>query len=214
GEPIGEDKHRVLVLDVENSRRQLQRRYRRIRLQVDSLVHQHGMPPVDWGNALRIVSRPEGVSLTDPRELGRIEQAISATGPDLVVCGPLYKMSGLDIRDEQAALELCSCLDSLRVRHQFTLIAEAHAGHSADGGGARRVRPIGSSVFLRWPEFGFGIAPAEEAAHQEHPDTVEVRHWRGARDERNWPRLLKHNHNLPWIPANPDYWDRAHLEVA
>jgi replicative DNA helicase len=199
--------HRVLVFDVENSKRQLRRRYRGIRYQVDALREAKHWAPVDWSEQMRIVSRPEGVALTDPRELARIEQAISATAPDLVVCGPLYKMSTLDIRDEQAAKELCDTLDGLRVRHQFTLIAEAHAGHSSDGGGNRRVRPIGSSVFLRWPEFGFGLAPFGDAAHQEHPDTVEVKHWRGARDERKWPRLLKHGTSLPWEPGNSDYWD-------
>lgn len=197
--------NRVLVFDVENSKQQLRRRYRRIAGQVDALRRHHSLSPVDWSTVVRIVSRPEGVSLTEPRELTRIEQSISATAPDLVVCGPLYKMTSLDIRDEQAALELCHTLDGLRIRHQFTLIAEAHAGHANDGGGNRRVRPIGSSVFLRWPEFGFGLAPFGDAQHEEHPSTVEVKHWRGSRDERQWPRLLKHGDDLPWQPANSDY---------
>jgi hypothetical protein len=201
--------HRVLVFDVENSRRQLRRRYRGIRYQVDRIRRDNGLDPIDWTTQLRIVSRPEGVALTDPRELARIEQAVASTAPDLVVAGPLYKMSTLDIRDEQAAQELCATLDHLRVRHGFTLVAEAHAGHANDGGGVRRVRPIGSSVFLRWPEFGFGLAPFGEAQHQEHPSIVEVKHWRGARDERCWPRLLKHGANLPWEPANQDYWQEA-----
>jgi replicative DNA helicase len=204
-EPLPRE-HRVLIFDVENSRRQLQRRYRRIRAQVEQLRRSYGRPPVDWRHAVRIVSRPEGVALTEPRELARIEQNIALTAPDLVVAGPLYKMSSLDIRDEQAALELCATLDGLRVRHGFTLICEAHAGHANDGSGNRRVRPIGSSVFLRWPEFGFGIAPFGDSQHEEHPTVVEVKHWRGSRDERNWPRLLKHGQHLPWQPANDDYW--------
>lgn len=206
GEPM-EKAHRVLIFDVENSKRQLRRRYRKISEQIAELRRTCGMAPVDWSQAVRIVSRPEGVALTEPRELARIEQNVALTSPDLVVAGPLYKMSGLDIRDEQAALELCQTLDGLRIRHQFTLICEAHAGHANDGGGNRRVRPIGSSVFLRWPEFGFGIAPYGESQHEEHPSLVEVKHWRGSRDERHWPHLLKHGRDLPWIPANPEYWD-------
>lgn len=200
---------RVLIFDVENSRRQLQRRYRRISRQVEDIRNANGMPPVDWSQCVRIVSRPEGVSLTEPRELARIEQSITASAPDLVLAGPIYKMSKLDIRDEQAAKELLDTLDLLRVRHQFTLIAEAHAGHSSDSSGSRRVRPIGSSALLRWPEFGFGIAPNEAAAHMEHPNIVDVRHWRGGRDDRRWPRQLKHGDTLPWMPANRDYWDHA-----
>jgi hypothetical protein len=204
-EPLDTGEHRTLVFDCENSQRQLRRRYRRIAAQVDSLRLKYDMGPVDWFQAVRVVSRPEGVALTEPRELARIEQNVALTAPDLVVAGPLYKMSKLDVKDEQAAKELTDTLDVLRVRHQFTLITEAHAGHTNDGGGSRRVRPIGSSLFLRWPEFGFGIAPHRDAAHLEHPNLVDVKHWRGARDERDWPRLLKHGEHLPWEPAG-DYW--------
>lgn len=207
GEPIDDSgrEYRTLVFDCENSKRQMRRRYRRIAGQVDALRDKHGMGPVDWREAVRIVSRPEGVALTEPRELARIEQNVALTAPDLVVAGPLYKMSKLDVKDEQAAKELTDTLDVLRVRHQFTLIAEAHAGHANDGGGQRRVRPIGSSLFLRWPEFGFGIAPHRDAAHEEHPSIVEIKHWRGSRDERAWPRELRHGADLPWEPTG-DYW--------
>ncbi|MBW0088262.1 AAA family ATPase [Pseudonocardia sp. KRD-184] len=205
GDPLPEREYRTLVFDCENSKRQMKRRYRRIAAQVDALRRKHDMGPVDWHRAVRIVSRPEGVALTEPRELARIEQNVSLSAPDLVVAGPLYKMSKLDVKDEQAAKELTDTLDLLRVRHQFTLIAEAHAGHSNDGGGARRVRPIGSSLFLRWPEFGFGIAPHRDCATEEHPSMVEVKHWRGSRDERAWPQVLRHGAHLPWEPTG-DYF--------
>jgi replicative DNA helicase len=204
-EPMPEGDYRTLVFDCENSKRQMKRRYRKIAAQVDALRLKYDMGPVNWHQAVRIVSRPEGVALTEPRELARIEQNVALTAPDLVVAGPLYKMSKLDVKDEQAAKELTDTLDALRVRHQFTLIAEAHAGHSNDGGGTRRVRPIGSSLFLRWPEFGFGIAPHRDAAAEEHPSLVEVKHWRGSRDERAWPHLLRHGSHLPWEPTG-DYF--------
>lgn len=204
-EPMPAGEYRTLVFDCENSKRQMKRRYRKIAAQVDALRRKYDLPPVNWHEAVRIVSRPEGVALTEPRELARIEQNVALSAPDLVVAGPLYKMSKLDVKDEQAAKELCDTLDVLRVRHQFTLIAEAHAGHANDGGGNRRVRPIGSSLFLRWPEFGFGIAPHRDAATEEHPSLVEVKHWRGSRDERDWPRVLRHGEHLPWEPTG-DYW--------
>lgn len=205
GQPMGEgDTGRTLVFDCENSKRQMRRRYRRIADQVQALRSKHGLDPVNWGEIVRIVSRPEGVSLTEPRELARIEQSIALTAPDLVIAGPLYKMSKLNIQEEQAAQELTMTLDALRVRHRFTLICEAHAGHANDGGGNRRVRPIGSSLFLRWPEFGFGIAPHKDSAAEEHPSKVEIKHWRGSRDERAWPHVLEHGNDLPW-QAPPGY---------
>ena len=198
---------RTLVFDCENSRGQLRRRYRRIAGQVDEFRQRHGLDPADWKSIVRIVSRPEGVDLSTPRELARIEQACSTVAPDLLVCGPLYKMSSVDIRDEQAAQTLTMTLDGLRVRHGFTLLMEGHAGHAKTGEGSRGVRPIGSSLFLRWPEFGFGIRPDADHAHEEHPTVVDMVAWRGSRDERDWPRALLHGHSLPWRPT-PDYWDR------
>lgn len=194
--------YRTLIFDCENSTRQMRRRYRRIADQVDHIRNLNGMRPVIWRQAVRIVSRPEGVSLADPRELTRLDQNIALSAPDLVVGGPLYKMTDQDIKDEQAAKALTVTLDELRVRHKFTLITEAHAGHSNDGGGQRRVRPIGSSLFLRWPEFGFGIAPHPDCADDEHPSMVVVKHWRGSREERDWPSVLKHGESLPWEPVS------------
>jgi hypothetical protein len=214
GEPLPYGDYRTLVFDCENSKRQMKRRYRKIAAQVDTMRLKYDMGPVNWHEAVRIVSRPEGVALTEPRELARIEQNVALTAPDLVVAGPLYKMSKLDVKDEQAAKELTDTLDVLRVRHQFTLIAEAHAGHSNDGGGTRRVRPIGSSLFLRWPEFGFGIAPHRDSATEEHPSLVEIKHWRGSRDERAWPQLLKHGEHLPWEPTGDYYRMLAERGIA
>lgn len=210
GDPLPCGPQRVLIFDAENSRRQMRRRYRGMRWQIERRLRRYSLPEVDWPGHVRIVSRPEGVALSDARELARIEQSISASSPDLVVAGPLYKLAAEDIRDEQAAKELLNTLDGLRIRHQFTLICEAHAGHANDGGGNRRVRPIGSSVFLRWPEFGFGIAPTGDAEAEEHPSEVVIKHWRGSREERHWPVTLCHGTgpgDLPWKPSNADYWD-------
>lgn len=201
--------YRVLVVDCENSRRQLRRRFRRILRQVDDACIANGVEPADWSTVMRFVIRPEGVSLTDPRELARIEQAVAATAPDLLVIGPMYRLSKIDVRDEQAAKELTDTIDLLRVRHQLAVVIETHAGHGQNGSGTRQLRPLGSSLFLRWPEFGYGLRPHISVAHMEHPSLVEVSAWRGARDERNWPKTLRHGDTLPWEPADPDYWKPA-----
>lgn len=201
--------YRVLVVDCENSRRQLRRRFRRLLAQVDDVCAANGMAPTDWSTVLRFVIRPEGVSLTDPRELARMEQAVAASAPDLLVIGPMYRLSKVDVRDEQAAKELTDVIDLLRVRHQLTVLIETHAGHGQGGSGSRQIRPLGSSLFLRWPEFGYGLRPHESTAHMEHPSLMEVSAWRGARDERHWPKTLRHGKTLPWEPADPDYWSDA-----
>lgn len=212
-EPLPPKTYRTLVIDCENSERQVRRRYRRIVNQIGDICQRNDMSPVDWSECVRLELRPDGLDLTDRGELAQITQLIESTAPDLLVMGPLYKMSRLNVQEEQAAQELTLTLDSLRAKFGFALICEAHAGHASDGGGARKVRPIGSSLFLRWPEFGFGIAPHPDAEQEEHPSQVLVRHWRGARDERDWPTGLHHGSFLPWEVSDHGYYERVRGRV-
>lgn len=197
---------RVLVLDCENSKWQVKRRYESTVGRINRAREEHGLTPVDWSKHLRFVLRPEGVDLADGREFSRVESAIAATAPDLVLAGPLYRMHKANINEEQAARELVDALDRLRVKYRFTLICEAHVGHVGETSGGRKLRPTGSSLFLRWPEFGYGLRAFGQSASEEHPSTVELIAWRGSRDERNWPHLLQHSsRELPWTPADPRY---------
>lgn len=197
---------RVLVVDCENSRKQVQRRYRGIRERVNLLREQAGASPIDWSKQVRLDIRPAGLDLTDAMEFARLEQAIAATAPDLVMAGPIYRMHRQNINDEQAARELVDALDRLRTKYRFALILEAHCGHIGETSGGRKLRPTGSSLFMRWPEFGMGIRGFGDAASEEHPSTVEMVTWRGSRDERRWPSLLKHSSSeLPWTPAEWRY---------
>lgn len=200
------DGHRVLYLDFENSRRQVKRKFRESRGYVDFLREQAAMPEVDWKDKLRLHIQPEGIDLGNAQDAARIEAKIAATAPDVVIAGPLYRMSKLDIRDEQAAKTLVDALDHLRVKYGFLLILEAHVGHVGEAQGGRKLRPTGSSLLLRWPEFGFGLRGFGDAAHHEHPETVEMVAWRGSRDERAWPSLLRHGRGvLPWTVADQQY---------
>lgn len=193
---------RVLVIDCENSQKQITRRYSNVARNIGYIRDAAHLPPVDWSKQVRFVMRPEGVDMTNVQEFARIEQAIAATAPDLVLAGPLYRMHKTNINDEQAARELVDALDRLRVKYQFTLIAEAHVGHVGEATGGRKLRPTGSSLFLRWPEFGYGLRGFGDAQKEEHPSTVELVAWRGARDERHWPDILSHNADLlPWMPT-------------
>jgi len=203
---------RVLVLDAENSRRQIRRRWARMRSRVDELRARADADPVDWDDTVRFVIRPDGVDLASPPECARLEQAIALTGPDVVIGGPLYKLTRADVRDEPAARALVDVLDRLRVKHRFALVVEAHVGHGGEFTGGRKLRPVGSSLFLRWPEFGVGLRAHSEARQQERPDLVELVSWRGARDQRDFPNLLGHSRReLPWTPRDTAYRKRNHM---
>ncbi len=207
GVPVA-DHAQVLVIDAENSERQTARRYRHIRDIIEKQCAKVGSAVPDWGEKVRFVIRPEGIALNESRVIRSIERAIAATQPQFVAMGPLYRLHRLDTRDEQAAKELTDAIDRLRVKYQFAVVAEAHVAHG-QAGAQRALRPTGSSLFLRWPEFGYGLRPALGQEKEEHPSRVELAPWRGGREDRMWPRTLQHSITMPWGNGDPDYYQEA-----
>ena len=69
----------------------------------------------------------------------------------------------------------------------------------------RSVRPTGSSLLMRWPEFGYGIKPLGDVDENGRHRLVAVLPWRGPREERHWPRELMwgtHEFDWPWKSAD------------
>lgn len=209
GEPLGAGQHgiRVLVVDCENSPAQSRRRYRWMVGMVDACRKKHGLTPVDWAEHMWIEMRPAGIDLLDARDTAWLDRTIAAVAPDLLVLGPLYKLHHANINDEEAAREMVWQLDLLRERHGFALLTEAHSGNAQDSNGDRQMRPSGSSLFRRWSEFGFGLRRAKNDPGHARAEIVDVVSWRGSREERAWPTQLQHGTVLPWMPADPAYYD-------
>jgi replicative DNA helicase len=59
----------------------------------------------------------------------------------------------------------------------------------------RDLRPFGSAVWSRWPEFGISLTPDLTASM---PYVYDVRHFRGARDERHWPTKITRGKEFPF----------------
>jgi AAA domain len=132
--------------------------------------------------------RPQGIDLYgDAASAAWLEARIRRATPDLLILGPLYKLAGDDPISEEVARKVASVLDDLRVRYGFALLIEAHVPHGQ--GGNRPERPYGASMWLRWPEFGLHLA-----------QTGMLTHWRGQRDEREWPAVLKRGGEWPSGP--------------
>jgi hypothetical protein len=196
---------RVLVIDCENGRAKSRRRYRRIVGAVDAVRSIHSAEPVPWSKRLWVEFRPSGLDLLKPADEAWLENVIASVGPDMLLLGPLYKLHTTNINDGEAARKMIDTLDRLRERHGFALLTEAHPGHGRDGTGDRMMRPEGSSLFMRWPEFGFGLR-----RNKDDPLRADVIAWRGDREEgRDWPKGLIRGHSglLPWRP-DEDYQDR------
>jgi hypothetical protein len=171
---------RVLLIDLENSRRQVRRKLRAMRLVAgDELI------PAN----LRIIVKADGIDLLDDREVNWLELRIVANEPEIVIIGPLYKLHGGDPTEEKPAKAVSDVLDRFRVHYGFALLMETHCPHAVNGKTIER--PYGASLWKRWPEFGLYLSPEGQ-----------LRHWRGERDERNWPAVLTRGGDWPWTPAS------------
>lgn len=176
----------VLVIDCENRERQWRRKVR-------PMVQQAARMGARDPNEHMHLSLLGHINIADERWLGAIHRLIDRHKPDLMYLGPLYKMSNGALNTDDDAMPVIAAMDSIRDRG-VALIVEAHAGHSQGDGGKRNLRPRGSSAFLGWPEFGFGLRRDEDTG-----DTV-IERWRGDRDERSWPDRVKRGGDFPWTP--------------
>lgn len=187
------DPVRVLVVDAENTERQWRRAVRW------STRRAREVGVVDPGQAINIVAGNR-IDITRGSHLSEIHRLIDRHKPDILFIGPLYKLVPKAINNDDDAAPLIVGLDSLRER-DIALVMEAHAGKSTGASGERDLRPRGSAALLGWPEFGFGLRPDPESTGDAH--LVSVSRWRGDRDERDWPRLMRRGKSWPWEPVIP-----------
>lgn len=191
---------KVLVLDAENSQRQWRRKAR-------PLVHKARLEgATDPGQAIQIAcvdDMPNGrLDLTTERDLGIVHRLLDEHEPDMLLIGPLYKLTPGAINSDDDAAPLLKSLDGLRARG-VALLMEAHAGHQKTGRGDRDMRPRGSAALMGWPEFGLGLAmdPDDQSG-----STAKLIPWRGHRDERAWPTSLARGGAWPWTDLDRKQW--------
>lgn len=170
----------VLYIDLENSRRQTLRQFTPLIALVPGRIAARALIPV---------MRPEGLDLLTTSDRLWLEQRIEANQPDLLIIGPLYKLALGDPVAEEVARHVAFVLDAFRATYDLAMLIEAHQPHGTNGG-HRPDRPYGASLWLRWPEFGLNISV-----------NGFVSHWRGPRDERQWPTCLRRGGSWPWTPA-------------
>ena len=186
---------KVLVVDAENSDKQWRRRIRALAIKA---AQQGRCDPRD---TMRLATVPR-LNITDERDLGAVHRLIDEHAPDLLMIGPLYRLIPRAIQSDDDAAPMIASLDGLRARG-LALVMEAHAGHAKDGAGDRDLRPRGSSALMGWPEFGFGLRLLRPESDHETVVRAELTRWRGDRDERAWPTILRRGPEWPWMDDNP-----------
>jgi replicative DNA helicase len=139
--------------------------------------------------------KPDGFNLLLMKDRLLLEDKIEEVKPDLLLLGPLYKafIDPGGRTSEAIATEVAKYLDTLRAVYGVALWLEHHAPLGT--GTTRDLRPFGSAVWSRWPEFGLSLTP--------DPTNVgdyvyRVAHFRGARDERHWPLNMKRGVKFPF----------------
>ncbi|MFF6794560.1 AAA family ATPase [Streptomyces filamentosus] len=183
---------RVLLVDAENARGQVRPWLRRMK----QAAADEGAPIPAGGFRLKVC--PEGLDLTTAAGRAWLARLVERAKPDLISIGPLYKLTTNGASDEEAARPIMSALEMIRsVSGGAALLLEAHSPHAAPGVKRRDLRPIGSSLWMRWPEFGFGLAESKEPG----ADALRLRDWvawRGPRSERDWPEQFCEGVTWPW----------------
>lgn len=207
---------RVLLVDCENSEKQNRRKYWPI---VDHARLQ-GFPL--WRGQVHAICRPEGKNLTLADDAAWLLERAVAHKPDVLVVGPLYQLHTDNPNSEETARKIAGAINTVRTELGCAVIIENHAGHGDGSKLQRPIRPVGSSLWLRWPEFGYGLRPIDEQIECEIEDItrVDFKAWRGGRDERDWPHRLvrpvqkkrKEGGFWPWV--TPEFADRAIYEGA
>ena len=179
---------RVLFVDVENSERQWRRETRGIAV----VAERGGLgSPRDYVH----VHTGARMDLRKDRDLGLVHRLVDQYQPEILVIGPLYRLTPNGINNDEEAAPLIAALDTLRDRG-LVLAMEAHAPKGSMG--ERNLAPRGSAALMGWPEFGFGLAP-QDKDETGKIQTAEVVRWRGDRDRgRQWPKMLWAGGPFPW----------------
>lgn len=176
---------KALIIDAENSERQVRRGMRGLVAAVGARGQRDPRDHV-------MIECTGRMDITKDMALSRIHQTIDAQQPDVMIIGPMYRLTPKAIQTDDEAAPVLAALDTIKDRG-IALLIEAHAGHSNGASGTRNMRPRGSSALLGWPEFGYGLR-----ANPQVPNEYLLEKWRGDRDERDWPESMERGGPLPW----------------
>jgi hypothetical protein len=183
---------KALIVDLENPLEILKRRAARF-YSVAS-----GLPGWDEAN-VAMYARPGGLDIMNPAQAYRLAEVIRREQPDLVVCGPIYKMLPGGEVSEYHHATVTRFWDVMRDRYDIAVGLETHAPMQGGGGQERLMRPLGSGIYSRWPEFGISLTRTSKS------DLI-LKRFRGDREEgRTWPdRLVRSTQGgWPWSAVYP-----------
>jgi hypothetical protein len=180
---------KTLMVDLENPERIIRRTSKQIYLAAQHYGH------CEKPEA-HLLIKPDGIDLMKSSDRLMLEDKMEQVKPDMVFLGPVYK-SFIDPggrTSESIAIEIAKYFDTLREYFKCAMWFEHHAPLGS-ALASRDLRPFGSAVWSRWPEFGLSLQPDPTAPEGY---VYEVKHFRGARDRRPWPTRMKRGKAFPF----------------
>ncbi|MET7688036.1 AAA family ATPase [Streptomyces sp. NPDC005483] len=193
------DPLRVLILDCENGEAATRRALAPLAQTATRWNHRIA------SGQLSIECQPAGVDLTKAQDRAWLMRRVEKLKPEMLIIGPVYRLHAGNPNDEELARKVTVVIDEARATAGCAVLMEAHAPHHNGFSKHRDLRPAGSSLWKRWPEFGYGLRPVDDELSAEQDRARAVVPWRGARDERDWPTYLKQGSDWPWTPYKPPY---------
>jgi len=184
----------TLTIDLENPERIIRRTSRNIMNAAIARTQLLSGKRISAVGA-HLLIKPAGIDLIGTADRAHIEQIVDQIRPDILLLGPLYKAfvdSGTRT-SEAVAVDVAKYLDYIRDTYNCALWLEHHA--PLGNASTRELRPFGSAVWSRWPEFGISLKPDPSALGEY---VYDVGHFRGARDERAWPTKMRRGKLFPF----------------
>lgn len=174
----------------------------------------------DWSKLAGLAARHTGEMIPDDRLMlfsewrnepdlltpdgqAWLHERIAAIRPQVVFMGPVQNLVGRDTKDDEVVRKFKHAVNTGRSICGSAFVIEHHAPHRQPGDKERQMRPYGSSLFMKWPDFGYGLKPTEEeSVYDLYPfrrPRVRSRAWV---DRVRWgtPNTME----FPWEEAPPE----------
>lgn len=189
---------RVLYLDAENHPNQVLESWQHL----TGLCARHNAP-LEPNQLFILEEWDTPPDLTSESGFAWLVERMHAYKPDMLCIGPVYNITHKDVKDDDTVRKLKSVINEVRGMYGTAVVMEHHAPHKSGNDTKRSIRPYGSSMILRWPEFGFGMQPTEQKGH------YEWQAWRGARiRSRQFPEYLRwgqpNTDEFPWTLSSEE----------
>lgn len=187
---------RVLFIDVENNEFQAKANLDKI---VPALKEIRPDAEPEWRSMKRRV-----IDLLATKDRADIIRRVIHYSPDILYMGTAYKLTDVSDETHRSVRAIQSVVDRIRQEVGCTVIVEHHAGHGHMND-RNNMRPEGSSYWLRWPDFGYGMQPLMT---NDRKRLMRLGAWRGDRaTDRTFPVAVREGAVMPWVPVYQDEWD-------